>query len=60
VRNRAVAVGKRKLSSDEIEQAFAGKAGEDFPVFLSPAKLASLLGMSRKTIYQWIDQGRLE
>jgi hypothetical protein len=55
-----VAVGKRKLSSDEIEQAFAGKAGEDFPVFLSPAKLASLLGMSRKTIYQWIDQGRLE
>ena len=34
--------------------------GADFPVFLSPAMLASLLNLSPKTIYQWIARGHLD
>jgi hypothetical protein len=60
LRNRDVAVGKRKLSPEEIKQAFAGTAGEEYPVILSPAKLAALLDMSPKTIYAWIARGRLD
>jgi excisionase family DNA binding protein len=55
-----VSVPKRRLLPDEIAQAFNGKAGEEFSVILSPAKLAALLGLSAKTIYQWIAQGRLD
>jgi excisionase family DNA binding protein len=55
-----VSVRKRVLTDDEIRQAFAGKAGEDFPVILSPAKLAALLDLSPKTIYDWIARGRLD
>jgi excisionase family DNA binding protein len=55
-----VTARKRNLSSEEIEQAFAGKAGEEFPVILSPATLAALLRLSPKTIYEWIARGRLD
>jgi excisionase family DNA binding protein len=55
-----VSVRKRQLTTDEISQAFAGKAGEDFPVILSPAMLAALLQLSPKTIYEWIARGRLD
>ena len=51
---------KRLLRSDEIAAAFQGPAGEQFPVILSPAQLASLLGLSVKTVYEWIARGRLE
>ena len=50
----------RHLKPDELAQAFAGKAGDEFPVILSPRQLAALLGLSSKTIYQWIAQGRLD
>jgi len=51
---------KRPLSSDEIARAFQGPAAEQFPVILSPKQLAHLLGLSPKTIYEWIARGRLE
>ena len=50
----------RKLKPAVISQAFTGAPGETFPVILSPTKLATLLGLSPKTIYQWIAQGRLD
>ena len=55
-----MSVRKRDLTSDEIRQAFAGKAGEEFPVILSPVALAALLHLSPKTIYEWIRHGRLD
>ena len=48
-----------KLSIEEIHQAFSGKMGDQFQVILSPSQLASLLGLSRKTVYEWIAKGRL-
>jgi excisionase family DNA binding protein len=55
-----VSIQKRRLTPDEIAEAFIGKAGDEHPVILSPAKLAALLSLSPKTIYQWIAQGRLD
>lgn len=51
---------KCNLSRDEIARAFHGPGGEDYPPILSPNQLAQLLGMSSKTVYQWIAQGRLD
>lgn len=51
---------KATLTLEEIRNAFAGKAGESFPEILSPAQLASLVGLSVKTIYEWISRGRLD
>ena len=50
----------RHLTTDEIKQAFAGKAGDVYPVILSPGQLAALLDQSPKTIYEWIAKGRLD
>jgi hypothetical protein len=55
-----MAVRKPKLSREEIARAFAGKAGEDFPVILTPVQLAALVQRSPKTIYEWIQRGRLD
>lgn len=46
------------LAKDEISRAFANDAG--VPVILSPAKLADVLGLSVKTIYDWMSKGRLD
>jgi excisionase family DNA binding protein len=51
---------RRPLSPDEIARAFGGAAAERFPVILSPAQLAGLLGLSVKTVYEWIARGRLD
>ena len=51
---------KRILQSDEIAAAFQGPAGSQFPVILNPAQLADLLGLSVKTVYEWIARGRLD
>ena len=51
---------KRPLTKDEITRAFAGPAGEAFRPILSPAQLATMLGLSVKTIYEWNTQGRLK
>lgn len=49
-----------KLSHEDISKAFLGKAGEEYPVILSPVRFAELLGQSPKTIYDWIARGRLD
>lgn len=51
---------KRSLRSEEIAAAFQGPAGAQFPVILTPAQLADLLGLSVKTVYEWIARGRLD
>ncbi len=48
------------LSAEEIARAFRGAPGDHYPVILSPAMLADLLGLSVKTIYEWIAKGRLD
>lgn len=51
---------KLNLSSDEIARPFTGELGAQFPVILSPEQLAELLGLSVKTIYEWMARGRLD
>ncbi len=46
---------KLNLTRNEIARAFDGA-----PPILSPGKLAKLLDLSRKTIYGWIQAGRLD
>jgi hypothetical protein len=46
---------KLNLSRNEIARAFVG-----VPPILSPGQLASVLGMSVKTVYFWIADGRLD
>lgn len=48
------------LSTAEIRHPFEGDWGERFPPILSPAGLAKLLGLSPKTVYEWISKGRLD
>jgi excisionase family DNA binding protein len=55
-----VSVRKRPLNPDEIARAFQGPAAEQFPIILSPTQLAQLLGLSPKTVYEWISRGRLD
>jgi hypothetical protein len=48
------------LSRAELQAPFVGEAGKAFPIILSPAQLAALLGKSPKTVYTWISLGRLD
>jgi helix-turn-helix protein len=48
------------LTRAELQAPFSSELAESFPVILSPAKLASLLGLSVKTVYVWISLGRLD
>lgn len=49
----------KPLSESELAQAFASDAGRQYPAVLTPKQLAELLGMSVKTIYEWLEKGRL-
>lgn len=51
---------KRKtvLTQADLDRGFG--PGSSVPVILSPAQLGSLLGVSVKTIYDWIGKGRLD
>ena len=51
---------KLNLTGDEIARPFTGAAAEHFPSILSPEQLAELLGLSVKTIYEWMSKGRLD
>ena len=51
---------KLNLTDDELARPFTGERAEQFPVILSPARLAELLGLSVKTIYEWMSKGRLD
>jgi excisionase family DNA binding protein len=48
------------LSEAEISLAFAGPSGDRFGPILSPAQFAELVGLSVKTIYEWVSCGRLD
>jgi hypothetical protein len=48
------------LSKAELRAPFNGDPSGIYPVILSPAQLAGLLGLSPKTIYTWISLGRLD
>lgn len=50
---------KHKLTTEDIQRAFAAGSGAPIPVILSPAQLGAVLGISPKTIYEWIAKGRL-
>ncbi len=49
-----------RLTPADITRAFAEGPGAQVPVILSPAQLSDLSGVSRKTIYQWIAEGRFD
>src|SRR5471032_1712050 len=51
---------KLNLTDDEIARAFQDEMAERFPVIISPAQLAELLGYSCSTIYEWMAQGRFD
>ncbi len=51
---------RTRLSRDEIATAFAGDSEFSAPPIISPKQLASILGLSRSTIYLWIEDGRLD
>ncbi len=51
---------RKPLSKEELRRAFGSEAGSRVPPIVSPAELADLLGMSVKTIYEWIARGRLD
>ena len=51
---------KPNFSTEEIARPFSGEWGERFPPILSPRQFAGLLGLSVKTIYEWMTKGRLD
>jgi excisionase family DNA binding protein len=55
-----VSTRARPLSKDEIAGVFSGTAESPYPPILCPSQLADLVGLSVKTIYEWISQGRLD
>jgi excisionase family DNA binding protein len=54
-----VSTRKRNLTPGDLRQAFADRDAQH-PVIMSPAQLAELLGLSVKTVYDWIAHGRLD
>lgn len=55
---------KHPLTPKEIQLAFASTDSDpgdaNSRVILSPTSLAQILGLSPKTIYEWIAKGRLD
>jgi predicted DNA-binding transcriptional regulator AlpA len=50
---------KRPLKPLEIQTALSS-AKTEFPAILSPTLLGKMIGISRKTIYEWLAKGRLD
>ncbi len=55
-----VSTRQRRLTVDEIKSGFRDEAAAHFPPILSIQQLSDLLGISKKTIYEWVGKGRLE
>lgn len=49
-----------KLTLEEISRAVSTSQGPVLPPVISPRQLAKFLGLSPKTIYEWIAKGRLD
>ncbi len=62
LRNLEVTARKRKptLTKDELQRPFDRELGEQHPPILNPKQLAALCGLSVKTIYAWLADGRLD
>jgi excisionase family DNA binding protein len=54
-----VGTKSKPLTKDEIARAFGDPAG-GVPPILSPREFAAVLGLSVKTVYEWIAKGRLD
>jgi excisionase family DNA binding protein len=52
-----LSIRKQAISRDEIRRAFDGD--DRWKPIMTPAELASLHGLSVKTIYAWLAAGRL-
>jgi hypothetical protein len=48
------------ISPAELQAPFNGEHADGCPLIVSPARLGSLLGLKVKTIYTWIEAGRLD
>jgi excisionase family DNA binding protein len=48
------------LTAEEIARSFERAGDKDVPRVLSPSQFAALVGLSTKTIYEWLARGRLE
>jgi excisionase family DNA binding protein len=55
-----VVAPKPKLTRLEIARVFDGNLAARFLPIVSPGQLAELTGLSVKTIYFWIAEGRLD
>lgn len=55
-----MSTSKKKLGREDIQRALSHESGATVPPIISPAQLAALLGLSIKTIYEWIARGRLD
>jgi hypothetical protein len=51
---------KPQLTSDEIARAFSSELAAKFGPIVSPTQFAELIGLSSKTISEWIRKGRLD
>ena len=47
------------LTPDELRRPFSDGGSDDHPPIMSPEQLAALCGKSVKTIYYWMQEGRL-
>ena len=51
---------KPRLTDEEVARPFQGALADRYPPVLSPEQLAGLVGLSVKTIYEWLAKGRLD
>jgi excisionase family DNA binding protein len=51
---------KPHIPVEELQAPFVGELGKQFPPVLTPEQLADILGLSKKTIEDWIRKGRLD
>lgn len=49
-----------KLTASEIAGAFTEGSPSACPPIISPQRLADIIGVSRSTVYHWIQEGRLD
>ena len=48
------------VSPDDIAAAFARPPWDKYGPIVTPEQLAKIAGRSRSTVYQWLQQGRLD
>ena len=55
-----MSTSQHPLGKEEIKRAFVEPSDSLMGPILSPRQLAELLGLSVKTVYEWIARGRLD